>query len=101
MGFLQVILLILKIIGILLASVIGLLLLVTAVLLFVPVRYRARVIHNPEKDDVFGRASFLFPLLVFRFRYFEKVFSYKGKAFGFSFADSSKEKKEKPVKQAF
>jgi len=98
----QVILLLLKIIGIVLAVLLLTVLMVLALVLFVPIRYRAKIIHNPEKDDIFGRVSFLFPLVVFRFRYFEKVFSYKGSAFGVPFMDSTKEKtekKEKPKKQ--
>lgn len=94
----QVILLLLKIIGIVLAVLLLTVLLVLALVLFVPIRYRARIIHHPEKDDIFGRVSFLFPLVVFRFRYFEKVFSYKGRAFGIPFVDSMKEKKEKTDK---
>lgn len=68
MGFLQVILLILKIIGILLASVIGLLLLVTAVLLFVPVRYRLQG-HKAEDYAVEAKVSWLLHLVRARIEY--------------------------------
>lgn len=68
MGFLQVILLILKIIGILLASVIGLLLLVTAVLLFVPVRYRLQG-HKTEDYAVEAKVSWLLHLIRARIEY--------------------------------
>lgn len=68
MGFLQVILLILKIIGILLASVIGLLLLVTAVLLFVPVRYRLQG-HKTEDYAVEAKVSWLLHLVRARIEY--------------------------------
>lgn len=68
MGFLQVILLILKIIGILLASVIGLLLLVIAVLLFVPVRYRLQG-HKTEDYAVEAKVSWLLHLVRARIEY--------------------------------
>ncbi len=95
----QVLLLILKIIGITVLVLLLTVLVVLALVLFVPVRYRARIIHNPEKNDIYGRADFLFPLVVFRFRFFEKEFSYKGRAFWYVFAESGKNKKKKPEKK--
>ena len=56
----QILLLILKIIGITLLVVLGLILLVLALVLFVPVFYRVRIVHNPEKTQINGRVSFLF-----------------------------------------
>ena len=95
----QVLLLILKIIGITLLVLLLTVLFLLALVLFVPIRYRARIIHNPEKEDIYGRASFLFPLVVFRFRFYEKVFSYKGRALWYVFAESGKNKEEKPPKK--
>ena len=95
----QVLLLILKIIGITLLVLLFTVLFLLALVLFVPIRYRARVIHNPEKDDIYGRASFLFPLVVFRFRFYEKVFSYKGRALWYVFAESGKNKEELSAKK--
>ena len=95
----QVLLLILKIIGITLLVLLLTVLFLLALVLFVPIRYRARVIHNPEKDDIYGRASFLFPLVVFRFRFYEKVFSYKGRALWYVFAESGKNKEEPSAKK--
>ena len=62
MGFLQVILLILKIIGILLVSVFGLLVLAVVLVLFVPVRYRADG-HRTEGYGVNARVTWLLHLV--------------------------------------
>jgi len=94
----QILLLILKIIGIVLLAVLLLVLVLLSVVLFVPVMYRARVVHNTERTELKGRVSFLFPLVVCRFRYFEKEFSYKGRALWYVFLDSGKNK-EKPVEE--
>lgn len=93
----QVLLLILKIIGITLASILGFVLFVLLVVLFVPIRYRARVIYKPEHLEVIGRVSFLFSLLSVTVRYLEKL-TYKGRLFGFVFLNSEKKKKEKEKK---
>ena len=94
----QVLLLILKIIGITLLVVLGLVLLVLALVLFVPVCYRVRVIHNSEQTKVTGRVSFLFPLLSATFQYLEK-FSYRARLLFFVLVDSEKPKKEKKTKK--
>ena len=93
----QVLLLILKIIGIMILSVLGLILLVLALILFVPVFYRIRVIHNPEKTQVKARISFLFPLLLVTVQYLKKL-SYKLRVFGIALLDSDKPKKVKNKK---
>ena len=95
----QVLLLILKIIGIALASILGLVLFVLLLVLFIPIRYRARVIKKPEHLEVTGRVSFLFSFLRVTVRYFEKL-TYQGHIFVFKFLDSEKEKKEKRPKRA-
>ena len=68
MGFLQVLLLILKILGILFASVIVLLLIAAALLLFVPVRYRLEG-HKAEDYAVEARLSWLLRILRVRVKY--------------------------------
>ena len=92
----QVVLLILKIIGIVLLALFLLVLLVVGLVLFAPVRYRIKAEHNPEKTLLTGRASFLSPLVVVKFRYFEEVFSYRGRAAWYVFLDSGKNKEVKP-----
>lgn len=68
MGFLQVLLMILKIFGILLACVIGLLLLAVVVVLFVPVRYRLEG-QKAEDYRVGAKVSWLLHLVRIRIRY--------------------------------
>lgn len=94
----QAILLILKIIGIALLVLLALVFLALALVLFVPVCYRVRVVHNPEQTRVTGRVSFLFPLFAVSFEYLKK-FSYKVKIFFFAVLDSEKPKKEKKPKK--
>lgn len=93
----QALLLILKIIGITLLSVLGLLLLVLLLVLFVPVCYRVRVIHNPENTWGKVKVSFLFPLLLVTVEYLKKL-SYKVRVFGIAVVNSDKPKKEKQKK---
>lgn len=93
----QALLLILKIIGITLLSVLGLLLLVLLLVLFVPVRYKIRVIHTPENTHGKVRVSFLFPLLLVTVEYLKKL-SYKVRIFGFALVNSEKPKKEKKIR---
>jgi len=94
----QILLLILKIIGITLLAVVGFILVLLAVVLFVPFFYRVRIIHTPEKTQVKARVSFLFPLLVATVEYLKKL-SYKVRIFGFAILDSDKPKKEKQPKE--
>ena len=94
----QVLLLILKIIGITLLSVLGVILLVLAVVLFVPVFYRVRVVHNPKETRVTAKVSFLSPLLLATVEYLKKL-TYKVRVFGFAILDSEKPKKEKKPKE--
>lgn len=90
----QVILLILKIIGITLLAILCLLLFVLALVLFVPVFYKVKIVHNPQKTQVKARVSFLFPLLQVCLDYTEKI-SYAVRIFGISLLDSEKAKTEK------
>ncbi len=94
----QVLLLILKIIGLTILAILGLIVLVLALVLFVPVFYRVRIIHGPNNMKVSARASFLFPMLLVTFQYLKKI-SYKVRVFGFALLDSDKPKKEKKSKK--
>lgn len=89
----QVILLILKMIGITLLAILGLVLFILALVLFVPVFYKAEIIHNPQKTQVKAGASFLFPLLSVRLEYMEKM-RYAVRIFGISLLSSEKSPKE-------
>jgi len=104
MGFLQVLLLILKIIGILLASVIGLLLLSVAVLLFVPVRYRLMG-HKAEDYGIEAKITWLMRLFRVRINYTSDTkFSYEVYLLWFLFLSSDEAwkaaRKEKKKKKA-
>lgn len=68
MGFLQILLLILKIIGILFAFAIGVLLLAVVLLLFVPVRYRLKG-HKAEDYGIEAKVSWLLHLVRMRVSY--------------------------------
>jgi len=68
MGFLQVLLLILKILGILLASVLALVLIATVLLLFVPLRYRIQG-HKAEDYAVEARLSWLLRIIRVKVKY--------------------------------
>ncbi len=94
----QVILFILKIIGITLLTILCLVLFILALVLFVPVFYKVKVVHNPQKTQIRVGASFLFPLLWIRFEYMEKI-SYAVRIFGFALIDSEKSKEQKKEKQ--
>ncbi len=94
----QVLLLILKIIGITLLVLLGLILLILVLVLFVPVFYKVRVVHNPEKTQVKAKVSFLFPLLLVTVQYLKKL-SYKVRIFGIPLLDSDRPKKEKKPKK--
>ena len=93
----QILLLILKIIGITFLAVIGLILLVLALVLFVPVFYRVRIIHNPRQTKVTAKVSFLWPAVTAVIQYLKKI-SYKVRIFGLTILDSEKPKKPKKEK---
>lgn len=94
----QILLLILKIIGITLLAVLGTVLLVLAAVLFVPIFYRVKIIRSPEKTQVKARISFLFPLFLVTAEYLQKL-SYKVRIFGRTLLDSEKPKADKPEKK--
>lgn len=68
MGFLQVLLLILKILGILFASVLALVLIAVALVLFVPLRYRIQG-HKAEDYAVEARLSWLLRIIRVKVKY--------------------------------
>ena len=93
----QILLLILKIFGIILLVILGSVLLILALVLFVPVCYRGRFIHNPDRTEITAGIRFLFPLLNVVLHYLEQ-FSYKVRVFGYAILDSEKQEKQKPEK---
>ena len=93
---------VLKIIGIVLACIIGLVLLLICLVLFVPVRYRINAEkEDPEADPVaFARASFLLHILSAKVIY-EKKLEIIVRIFGFRmFQDGKSEKKRRKRKKA-
>ena len=93
---------VLKIIGIVLACIIGLVLLLICLVLFVPVRYRINAKkEDPEADPVaFARASFLLHILSAKVIY-EKKLEIIVRIFGFRlFQDRKSEKKRRKRKKA-
>lgn len=93
----HILLLILKIIGITILAVLGLILLVLALVLFVPVFYRVKIIHNPRQTKVSAKVSFLWPVVSVAVQYLKKL-SYTVRIFGIPILDSEKPKKEKVKK---
>ena len=93
----HILLLILKIIGITILAVLGMILLVLALVLFVPVFYRVRIIHNPRQTKVSAKVSFLWPVVSVAVQYLKKL-SYTVRIFGIPILDSEKPKKEKVKK---
>lgn len=103
MGFLQVLLLILKILGILFVSVIALLLFFILLVLFVPVRYRAQG-HKAEEYGIEAKISWLLHIFRIRIRYLpETKLSYEVHLLWFLFlsndeawkAENEEKKKQK------
>lgn len=99
---LNVLLFLLKCIGILLLVLLGLLLLVTLLVLFVPVRYRGNLEKKEAPEEIFradGLVSWLNPFLRVRIRYTEKKLHYSVRILGFGLLNSDKPKKEKKQKK--
>lgn len=78
---LHIVCMILKIAGILLVSILGLVCLLLLIVLLVPVRYRVKGIYE-EKPDVNARISWLFSMLLIRIRYGENGVSVSIRIFG-------------------
>lgn len=91
---LHVILIILKILGITIAVVCGVLLLLFFLILFVPVRYKA-YLYKQEKILVNAKISWMFPLICIPISYKDNLFSAKGKLFGIFIKDFTKKKQQK------
>ena len=70
MGFWLILLTILKIIGIIIASVLVLLLLIASLVLFVPIRYGGKVGFH-EKPDISVRVTYLLKMISARFEMHE------------------------------
>ena len=97
---LHIVLVLLKIIGILLASVLGLLIFLILLVLFVPIRYGIRA-DNLNELRAEGRVSWLFRLLYIRVTYLDEQLTIRLRLFGKIFYDSSnpKEKKQSSKKR--
>ena len=94
----DILLWILKWLGILLLALLGLLLFVVLLVLLVPVRYRGRLSKMEEPEERFtgeGRITWLNPILRIRIRYEGKKLCYRVRLFGFSIINSEAPKKEK------
>lgn len=91
---LGIILTILKILGIVLAVLLGLLLLVVCMVLFVPVRYRFEGAFFEEKRAT-GKISWFFSVIQVAFRYDEKGFTHCFKLFGTDWFFWKKKKQHK------
>lgn len=89
----------LKLIGIVLAVILGLLVLLICIVLFVPVQYEVKADFpgNPENISGYGKVSWLLHLFSVRFAYNEEKFTWKLRLGWKSFRDDS-QIEEKPVK---
>lgn len=92
-------LLILKILGILIAVIFGILLLVLLLLLFAPFRYRAKVQYGPEPLKASAGISWLLFVLRVRILYAGQKPLIAAKVFGIPVYRSDKEKKPKKKKE--
>lgn len=97
----SIVFVILKIIGIVLLALFLLVLFLLLLLLFAPVRYRVKLVSQGAVPNVEASASYLFPLLHFRFSYQEKEGANGHlRLLWFSFPKEEKQEKEdKPKKQ--
>lgn len=92
-------LLLLKIIGIILAILLGLLLLILALVLFVPVRYRGRVVRKPEQFFMNAKISWLLSIVNVKVKYVEKEIVYQLSILGIPFLRSDKPRNPKTRKE--
>ena len=88
---LQILFLIIKIIGIILAVLLGLALLILLLVLFVPVRYRAYGIRSSRECRAEGRVSWLLRLLCIPFSFQDGELEIRVKLLGFTILDPLKE----------
>lgn len=89
---LHILLTILKIIGIILLVIIGLVLLICSCILFVPIRYSARVKYK-DKPDICVRITYLFHLISIKYTLIGKDKKTTFKIFGFDFKKKKNRKK--------
>lgn len=103
MAVLGLVLFLLKLLGIIILVAIGLLLLVLFLVLFVPVRYKARLCRQEEPEmGVFadGVISWLFPVFRVRILFRDKKLRYTVRIFGIPLFDSEKPKPSKGKQEA-
>ena len=91
---LQILFLIIKIIGIILAALLGLALLLLLLVLFVPVRYQAYGIRSSRECRAEGRVSWLLRLLCIPFSFQDGELEIKVKLLGFTILDPLKGEEE-------
>ena len=91
---LQILFLIIKIIGIILAVLLGLALLILLLVLFVPVRYRAYGIRSSRECRAEGRVSWFLRLLCIPFSFQDGELEIKVKLLGFTILDPLKGEEE-------
>lgn len=91
---LQILFLIIKIIGIILAVLLGLALLILLLVLFVPVRYQAYGIRSSRECRAGGRVSWLLRLLCIPFSFQDGELEIKVKILGFTILDPLKGEEE-------
>ena len=91
---LQILFLIIKIIGILLAALLGLAFLLLLLVLFVPVRYRAYGIRSSRECRAEGRVSWLLRLFCIPFSFQDGELEIKVKILGFTVLDPLKGEEE-------
>ena len=102
MIIIDILLWLLKWLGILLLVLLGLLLFLVLVVLLAPVRYKGRFRKTEEPDDTLfaeGRITWLNPILRICVRYEGKKLIYRARLFGFCIVNSEKPKKEKKKKK--
>lgn len=102
MILIDILLFLLKWLGILLLILMGLFLFLVLVVLLAPVRYRGRIRKMEEPEEKFlamGRITWLNPILRIHIRYEGKKLIYRARLFGFSIINSEKPKKEKKKKE--
>ena len=91
---LHILLTILKIIGIILLAIIGLILLICLCILFVPIRYSARVKYN-ETNNICVRVTYLFRLISIKYSLIGKDKKISIKIFGIDINRFKRKKKNK------
>lgn len=96
----NIILVLLKIIGLILLILLGIVILLLFLVLFVPLRYRVSASYDKKEFPNDIRFSWLLSIFYFRGKWSEKAFHYKVRLFGIPIFNSDRKKKEqKPVKE--